>query len=79
MKIIDDNEVGKLWAESNNWEKRPYGAIGANIVQSLICKLVAERTLRFQETSHITRMVDEKDHAVKSFDMDPADWKDNDS
>jgi len=40
---MKDKEIGDIWRESNDTEKRPYGTTGKEIVQNLIRKLVEER------------------------------------
>jgi hypothetical protein len=67
-----DKMVGELWKK---WFKHTEDNGDAEDGIWLIRKLVEERTLRYQETSHQTRMVDEANHARSSFDIDPEEYE----
>jgi hypothetical protein len=63
-ELLTDKEVGELWA------KAQVPALESSLVIKLICKLVAERAMRY---APYTRYRDDYiDQALKSFGINPA-------
>lgn len=76
---MKDTEVGERWRESLDCRKWPYGTIGADIVQSLIRKLVEDRqTLWWHQLAKReggTNPQEALRYALRDFGIDPATWE----